>query len=271
MLGELETAIAQGQLRIAYQPIVDSAGDVAKVEALVRWQHPIRGLLMPDEFIPSAEHSRIIGALTKEVLRQACAQVACWRAQGMPALELTVNVSGRELADPMLVDRVKAAIGSSDLPAHALWLEVTETALAKDAAAAGDGIAQLCAFGVRIALDDFGTGFATLAQLRQFPSHALKIDRLFVDGITTADSGDVAIVRSVLALGRELGLDVIAEGVETEAQRDALVRMGCALFQGYFFARPTFAQPSPSWVRINPVVPDDAIVADAPVGSVSSP
>ena len=181
LLDELETAIAEGQLQVAYQPIVDASGHVAKVEALVRWHHPVRGLVMPDAFIPAAERSSIMGSLTGEVLRQSCAQVASWRSQGMPTLELTVNVSGRELADPTLVERVKAVIEASGLPANALWLEITETAVAKDAAAAGDGIAQLCAFGVRIALDDFGTGFATLAQLHQFPSHALKIDRLFVE------------------------------------------------------------------------------------------
>ena len=254
LLDELETAIAHGELQMAYQPIFDAIGNVAKVEALVRWQHPVRGLLMPDVFIPAAEGNPVMGSLTGEVLRQSCTQVASWRDHGMPTLELTVNVSGSELADPSLVERVKAAINSSGLPANALWLEITETALAKDAAAAGDGIAQLCAFGVRIALDDFGTGFATLAQLHQFPSHALKIDRLFVDGITTADSGDAAIVRSVLALGNELGLDVIAEGVETQGQRDALIGMGCEFFQGYFFARPTFAEPSPSWVQTTPLV-----------------
>jgi EAL domain-containing protein (putative c-di-GMP-specific phosphodiesterase class I) len=255
LIDQLEAAIRDGQLHIAYQPIVDAVGHVVKVEALVRWLHPVRGLVMPDEFIPAAERSPIMGSLTAEVLRQSCAQVAAWRSEGMPTLELTVNVSGRELSDPALVERVKAAIHASGLPAHALWLEITETALAKDAEAAGDGIAQLCAFGVRIALDDFGTGFATLAQLHQFPSHALKIDRLFVEKIATADSGDVAIVRSVLALGHELGLDVIAEGVETQDQRDALIRMGCVLFQGYLFARPAFAVPSPAWVRTDPLVP----------------
>jgi diguanylate cyclase (GGDEF)-like protein/PAS domain S-box-containing protein len=254
LLDELETAIAHGQLLIAYQPIFDAIGNVAKVEALVRWMHPLRGLLMPDMFIPAAEDNPVMGSLTGEVLRQSCAQVAAWRDHGMSTLELTVNVSGSELADPTLVERVKAAIDCSGLPANALWLEITETALAKDAAAAGDGIALLCAFGVRIALDDFGTGFATLAQLHQFPSHALKIDRLFVEGITTADSGDAAIVRSVLALGHELGLDVIAEGVETKGQCDALMQMGCEFFQGYFFARPTFAEPPPSWVHTTPLV-----------------
>jgi EAL domain-containing protein (putative c-di-GMP-specific phosphodiesterase class I) len=260
LLDELETAITDGQLHVAYQPIVDASGTVVKVEALVRWLHPLRGLVMPDAFIPAAERSPIMGSLTGEVLRQSCAQVASWRSHGMPNLELTVNVSGRELADPTLVERVKAAIDTSGLPAHALWLEITETAVAKDAEAAGDGIAQLCAFGVRIALDDFGTGFATLAQLHQFPSHALKIDRLFVDGLTTADSGDIAIVRSMLALGHELGLDVIAEGVETEAQRDALTRMGCLLFQGYLFARPEFAVPAPIWACAKPLVPATAAV-----------
>ena len=246
---ELETAIQCGELRMAFQPIVDQHGHVTKVEALVRWQHPTRGLLLPDEFIPAAERTDVMAALTAEVLRQSCEQVALWRRQGMPLLEVAVNISGRELADPLLIDRVITALHVSGLPASALWLEITETALANDASLVGDGLARLCGLGIRIALDDFGTGFATLAQLHQFPAHALKIDRLFVHGITTTDAGDVAIVRSVLALGHELGLEVIAEGVETDEQREALNRMGCELFQGYLFARPAFAEPAPPWLR----------------------
>jgi diguanylate cyclase (GGDEF)-like protein/PAS domain S-box-containing protein len=250
LLAELQAAIHRGgELRMAYQPIVDRHGHVTKVEALVRWQHPTRGLLLPDEFIPAVERTPMMAALTAEVLRQSCEQVARWRRGGMPQLEAAVNVSGRELSDPALIDRVRAALESSGLPASALWLEITETALAKDAALVGDGLARLCGLGIRIALDDFGTGFATLAQLHQFPAHALKIDQLFVNGIATNEAGDGAIVRSVLALGHELGLLVIAEGVETDEQRAALTRMGCELFQGHLFARPAFAEPAPAWVR----------------------
>jgi diguanylate cyclase (GGDEF)-like protein/PAS domain S-box-containing protein len=249
LLAELDTAIRRGELRMAFQPIVDHHGHVTKVEALVRWHHPTRGLLLPDDFIPTVERTSLMAALTAEVLRQSCEQVARWRSEGMPQLEVAVNVSGRELSDPLLIDRVNAALDSSGLPASALWLEITETALAKDADLVGDGLARLCGLGIRIALDDFGTGFATLAQLHQFPAHALKIDRLFVNGIATTEAGDGAIVRSVLALGHELGLEVIAEGVETDAQRTALTRMGCELFQGYLFARPAFAEPAPPWLR----------------------
>jgi len=248
LLGELSVAIAEGQLDMAYQPIVDAAGNVRKVEALVRWRHPRRGLLLPCAFIPAAERSPLMASLTAEVLRQSCGQVARWRRQGMPDLELAVNISGRELGDPGLVYRVLAALDASGLPPDALWLEITETALAHDAERAGEALSRISALGVRIALDDFGTGFATLAQLHELPAHALKIDRLFVEGIGAPDGGDVAIVRSILALGRELGLLVIGEGVETEAQRDALVSMGCERLQGYLFARPVFADPEPAWV-----------------------
>jgi diguanylate cyclase (GGDEF)-like protein/PAS domain S-box-containing protein len=254
MLEELETAIVRGELRIAYQPIVGRDGQVNKVEALVRWQHPTRGLLQPDDFIPAAERAPVIARLSAEVLLRSCEQVASWRAQGMPQLELAVNVSGRELSDPQLIDRVLAALDDSGLPASALWLEITETAMAKDTELVGDALARLCGLGIRIALDDFGTGFATLAQLHQFPAHALKIDQLFVNGLADPDTGGAAIVRSVLALGSELGLEVIAEGVETDAQRSALASMGCQLFQGYFLARPAFAEPLPPWLHSHSVV-----------------
>lgn len=254
VLDELALAITSGELVMAYQPIVDRSGAVVKVEALVRWEHPTRGLLLPGDFIPVAERSPMVGPLTAEVLRQSCAQVAEWRCHGHPGLELAVNISGRELADPSLVHRVRAALDSSGLPAEALWIEITETAVAIDPERACRAVADLGALGVRVALDDFGTGFATLAQLRRFPAQALKVDRMFVDGIATAE-GDAAIVRSVLALGRELDMIVIAEGVETEDQRRVLAAMGCELFQGYLFARPAFAAPAPEWIeRLAPAI-----------------
>ena len=243
---QIPTAIAEGQLVLAYQPIVDLDGRARKVEALVRWDHPTLGLLLPGGFIGAVEHSPHVGALTGEVLRQACQQVARWRADGLADLELAVNISRRELVDRRIVDRVRKALAASGLPAGALWVETTETTEALDHPRARRTIEQLRALGVRFALDDFGTGFATLAELHRFPPDALKIDRMFVDGLP-ADEGDAAIVRSVVGLGEELGLHVIAEGVETAAQHEALVALGCTLFQGYLFARPAAAEPTPTW------------------------
>ena len=248
LLHDLELAIDRDEIQVAYQPIVDRSGTVTKVEALVRWAHPVHGLLPPATFVPVAERHGLIGAVDRVVLRRACEQVAAWRADAIPDLELSVNISGHDLEDPELVERVVGALDASGLPARCLWLEVTETALAHDSAVASERLAHLGSLGVRIALDDFGTGFATLAQLHRLPVHALKIDRMFVDAITDTDGDDVAIVRSVLALGRELGLEVIAEGVETDAQRSALDGLGCRLFQGYLYSAPALPAPTPEWL-----------------------
>lgn len=248
LLDELAVAIVDDQIEIVYQPIVDAQCRLVKVEALVRWRHPTRGLLLPETFVPAVERSPLIAEFTDEVLRQAAAQVVSWRANGNPHLELAVNISGRELTGTQLANRVTRVLESTGLPADALWLEVTETAVVQEGEQADEALEHLAARGVRFALDDFGTGFATLAQLHRFPAHALKIDRLFVDGLTSGSGGDFAIIRSVLALGRELGLVVIAEGVETDAQHDALLRLGCELFQGYLFANPGPADPTPRWL-----------------------
>jgi PAS domain S-box-containing protein len=245
-LGEVDqllTDAAAGLLRdefeVWYQPIVHPAtGEVAKVEALVRWRHPKEGLLLPAAFLPTVERSPLIIELDDHVLRAACLQVAAWRAGPMPDLELSVNLSVHDLADDCLTGRVADALASSCLPAHALWLEVTETALARNTDGAVAALHRLRGLGVRLALDDFGTGFAHLVQLRRFPVQAVKIDRGFVTGMAT-DASDEAIVRSVISLGRELGLTVVAEGVETEAEREKLVELGCDLTQGSLFGTPT--------------------------------
>lgn len=238
LLADLARGIAAGEIEAFYQPIVRPAdGTVVKVEALARWRHPERGLVPPAEFVPAAERSGLVSRLGDVVLHQAAAQVAAWRAGPAPGLELAVNLSARDLDDGTLPDRVAAVLAATGLPAHALWLEVTETALADDPDAAVAALQRLRDLGVRIALDDFGTGFAHLAQLRRFPVQALKIDRSFVAGMVD-HPGDAAIVRSVIALARELGLTCVAEGVETPAQRDALVELRCDLAQGHFFARP---------------------------------
>jgi PAS domain S-box-containing protein len=244
-LGEVDqllTDVAAGLLRdefeVWYQPIVRPAtGAMAKVEALVRWRHPKDGLLLPAAFLPTVERSPLIIDLDDHVLRAACLQVAAWRAGSAPDLELAVNLSVHDLADDRLASRVADALAVSCLPAHALWLEVTETALAHNTDGAVAALHRLRDLGVRLSLDDFGTGFAHLVQLRRFPVQAVKIDRGFVTGMAT-DASDAAIVRSVISLGRELGLTVVAEGVETQAERDKLVELGCDLAQGSLFGTP---------------------------------
>ncbi|MBV9951480.1 MAG: EAL domain-containing protein [Acidimicrobiia bacterium] len=247
LLAELARAVDRNELVVAYQPIVDADGCTVKVEALVRWQHPSRGLLLPGSFVPAAERSPWMRALTSDVLHQACEQVARWRADAAPDLELTVNVSARDLADPALIDDVLDALRATRLPPEALWLEVTETSVAIDDDVTIAGLAQLKSIGVRLALDDFGTGFANLAQLHRFTPQALKIDRVFIDRLA-ANEHDATIVRAVLRLGRDLDVTVIAEGVETVDQHARLREMGCSLFQGYLFSGPQPPDPTPPWL-----------------------
>jgi PAS domain S-box-containing protein len=239
LLTDLAAGLLRDELEVWYQPIVrPETGAIAKVEALVRWRHPERGLLPPAAFLPTVERSPLIMELDSHVLRVACHQVAAWRAGPAPDLEVAVNLSVHDLADDRLATRVADALVASGLPAHALWLEVTETALAHNTDRAVAALRRLRSIGVRLALDDFGTGFAHLVQLRRFPVQAVKIDRVVVTGMAT-DASDAAIVRSVISLGRELGLTVVAEGVETDAERSKLVELGCDLAQGSLFGTPS--------------------------------
>jgi EAL domain-containing protein (putative c-di-GMP-specific phosphodiesterase class I) len=171
------------------------------------------------------------------VLDEACRQTAAWRRDGHDVY-VTVNLSARELADPGLVDRVTRTVGRAGLDPRFLWLEVTETGLVKDVEQASAVLHRLTALGVGIAIDDFGTGWASLTYLRRFPVHALKIDCSFVSGVDH-DAGNLAIVRSILLLGAELGLAVVAEGIETEAEAEVLRAQGCTIGQGFLYGRPT--------------------------------
>jgi diguanylate cyclase (GGDEF)-like protein/PAS domain S-box-containing protein len=247
LMVDLDSAIDDDQLVVHYQPMVRAEdGIVVKVEALVRWQHPELGLLPPAQFIPLAEGTPLMTRITRDVLRKATRQVAAWRAELLPALELAVNISANELADPQLMIDVSEALHDAGMPAQALCLEVTETSLADDPPSALRGLEGLRELGCHTALDDFGTGFATLAQLHRFPVQALKIDRMFVAGMVDGP-GDAAIVRSIISLAAEIGLTVIAEGVETEEQRQALRLLGCDLLQGYLIGVPCPADPTPRW------------------------
>jgi diguanylate cyclase (GGDEF)-like protein/PAS domain S-box-containing protein len=235
---ELLAAIGDGQIEVHYQPVVWlRTGTVLKVEALARWRHPERGLLGPAEFVAAAELDGSITELGREVLRVATAQVQQWRADRQPGLELTVNLSAHELGDPSVVDQMASALAATELPPQALWVEVTETALVRDLTGAVERLTALRELGVRLAIDDFGTGYANLTNLRQLPVDAIKIDRTFVAGLGR-DGDDTAIVRNTLNLARELGLLVIAEGIETSAQQQTLLELGAEMGQGYHFSHP---------------------------------
>jgi PAS domain S-box-containing protein len=237
---DIRRGILGGEFDVHYQPVVTFHGlRFAAVEALVRWHHPERGLLGPAAFLDVAERTGIILDLGRLVLQKAGRQVARWREEGHD-LELAVNLSAAQLASPGLFDDITEMLTGSGLDPEALWLEVTETALVEDLEQAAELLHRLAALGVRVAIDDFGTGWASLTYLREFPVHSLKIDRTFVAGIGH-NPQDAAIARSILSLGSELGLHVVAEGVETVEQQTALEALGCKYGQGFLYGAPSSA------------------------------
>jgi diguanylate cyclase (GGDEF)-like protein len=246
LVGELRVAVDRGELEVFYQPLVSVAnGTVVAVEALVRWHHPRRGLVAPDEFIPLAEHTGLIFPLTVVVLEQAVRQCRVWRDEGR-MITMAVNISARSLDDPLLPTVLEAVLERWSVPADAIMIEVTETALASDVEVAVDALERLKRIGVHIALDDFGTGFSSLVQLRLLPIDEIKIDRSFVSRMVDADL-DFQIVRSLVELGARLGLVVVAEGVETPRVAQHLDALGCHLAQGYLFSRPVPAADADGW------------------------
>ena len=236
----LRRSIAAGDLRVHYQAIVNLAGDeIVGHEALVRWAHPTRGLLGPDQFISIAEETGLIVPLGAWVLREACLQAKRFqdRAPRWAELTMSVNLSGAQLGRPDLVALIASALEESQLrPAH-LQLEMTESVLMEDAATTITVLQALKDLGVHLGIDDFGTGYSSLSYLKRFPVDVLKIDRSFVQGLGS-DHQDTALVAAVLSLAGALGLTALAEGVETSLQRDSLIELGCPRAQGYLFARP---------------------------------
>ncbi len=235
--GELRAAIALGQLELHYQPQVALAtGQLTGFEALLRWNHPERGLVPPGDFVPLAEEIGLIVPIGEWVLRTACREATTWPAD----LHVAVNVAAPQFARGDIVGVVRSALSESGLAAHRLEIEVTETSLLHDVSRAIATCQRLRGMGVRISLDDFGTGYSSLTQLRDFPLDRVKIDRSFIAGINErADSA--AIVQAVVALGATLGLRTTAEGVETEEQMSRLVAQGCIDAQGFLIARPVAA------------------------------
>ena len=243
----LRQAVDGAELRTQYQPVVDLlSGRLVGAEALVRWQHPQRGLLPPAAFLPVAESSGLVVPLGHLVLQQACRTAAQWRRQtpGGRDLHVAVNVSGRQLADPRFATLVQHALLDSGLPADGLLLELTETALADSSSAVDTALHQVRRLGVRLALDDFGTGYASLAYLRRFHPDVIKLDRCFVNdlGGATGTSRDHVLAANIIDLGLRLGCDLVAEGIERPDQARALISMGCRLGQGYLFSAPRPAQ-----------------------------
>ncbi|MGH8970836.1 MAG: putative bifunctional diguanylate cyclase/phosphodiesterase [Actinomycetes bacterium] len=251
MLAELRIAIETGELVLRYQPKLNlETGRVTGVEALVRWVHPQRGILGPLEFIPVAERTGLIHSLTDEVLRMAVTQASRWRAEGTP-LVVSVNVSTRSLRSVEFPDRVLDLIEEHGLPAELLCLEITETTIMEDPQRALEVLTRLHEAGVRLSIDDFGTGYSSLAYLKRLPLDELKVDRSFVSNLTTNDR-DRVIVTSTVALGRSLGLDVVAEGVEDDDTRTALRELGCDLAQGFLWSVPVEPEEVDAW-RVVPV------------------
>ena len=238
---ELRRGVDAGEFEPHYQPIVDlHSGATVGVEALVRWNHPTRGLLPPAAFIELAEETALIVPLGTQVLRRACADAAAWRVRlGEHApRSISVNLSVRQLQHPTVVQEVAAALRDSGLPAEALVLEITESTLLDDADAAATRLDELKALGVRVALDDFGTGYSSLSYLGRFPVDVLKIDKSFIDALGSVATDQSALVGAIVGLGTTLGVQVTAEGIEESEQLAHLLQLGCQLGQGYYFARP---------------------------------
>lgn len=240
----LRQAIARQELRLHYQPIVSLAtSQIAGFEALVRWLHPDRGLLSPADFIPVAEQTELIIPITRWVLEEACRQVRAWQAQfpAISPLTVSMNLTGRYLAKPDLLEDIAAILSENGLSPRNLSLEITERQIMENPEFISKVVAWLSSFGLRLSIDSFGTGYSSISYLAGFPIHALKIDRSFVQNLY-GDEKNSAIVRSIVSLGHNLGLDVIAEGVEKAEQLDFLRTVKCHYGQGYYFSQPVDAR-----------------------------
>ncbi|MEH6566161.1 MAG: EAL domain-containing protein [Halopseudomonas sp.] len=246
---ELRGALERNEFHLTYQPQVSyETHEVVGVEALLRWQHPERGLVPPDLFIPLAEQNGIIISIGEWVLDQACKQLRAWHDQGFDGLRMAVNLSTVQLHHSELSRVVTNLMQRYQLPAHCLEMEVTETGLMEDIAAAASHLNSLKKAGVLIAIDDFGTGYSSLSYLRGLPLDKIKIDKSFVQDVLV-DEDDATIVRAIIQLGRSLNMEVIAEGVESAEQEAYVIAQGCNEGQGYYYSRPLTAAAFGDWIR----------------------
>jgi diguanylate cyclase (GGDEF)-like protein/PAS domain S-box-containing protein len=240
---DLRRAVAAGEFVLHYQPVVCApTAQITGFEALVRWQHPVQGLVEPEAFIPLAEENGLIVDIGRWVLTEACRQARTWQLHHHDdTLSVAVNLSARQLADAGLVHDVARAIAGSGLAPHCLTLEITESVLIADPEAAVARLRQLKAFGVRLAIDDFGTGYSSLSSLQHLPVDALKIDKTFIDGVAGGAEA-TGLVEAIMRMATTLALETIAEGVERPEQLESLQALGCAQIQGFYFSRPLVAE-----------------------------
>jgi predicted signal transduction protein with EAL and GGDEF domain len=245
---DLREALAKEEFILAFQPTIDlSDMSPTGVEALIRWDHPERGVMQPDDFIPLLEESGLITEIGKWVLDQACAQGAEWRAAGYPIM-MAVNVSGRQLDTDQLLADIEVALSDSGLDPEALTIEVTETALMRNIEETARRLTAIKALGVQIAIDDFGTGYSSLAHLQQFPVDALKIDRSFISGLGSNQEGET-LIHSLVQLGKALSIETFAEGIEQQHELSLLKDEECENGQGFLFARPLDVTATEAFLR----------------------
>jgi EAL domain-containing protein (putative c-di-GMP-specific phosphodiesterase class I) len=246
---DLHNAIARGEFELYFQPLFDLASNrFSAFEALIRWNHPERGLVSPLDFIPIAEETGLIRAIGAWALKSACLQNRAWQRQGARRLPIAVNLSPRQFADESLIDDIKAALAESGLEPSDLELEITESMVMDDPEQAVHILRRLKNLGIRVAIDDFGTGYSSLAYLKRFPIDSVKVDRSFVEDIPT-DVDSMAIAQAVIAMAHSLRLKVVAEGVESEAQLSFLRREGCDEIQGHYFSEARVASEIPGVLR----------------------
>ena len=252
----LRRAVERKEFELVYQPqLCLRTGTVIGVEALLRWMSPTRGLLTPYHFIAGLEEFGLINEVGEWVLQTACEQIRKWQVMHFAPMRIAVNVSAQQFEDPMLIDKIQSALKETKLPPELLELELTESCLMSDPAQASALLREIRDLGVRIAIDDFGTGYSSLTYLHEFPLSALKIDKNFVQSVESNDRGG-PISKMIIGLGQNLGLEVIAEGVETEAQLQYMREHGCDVAQGYLYARPESPEDLTPWLQANQRVSD---------------
>jgi len=252
----LRRAVEKKEFALVYQPqICLRTGMVVGVEALLRWMSPTRGLLTPYHFIPGLEEFGLINEVGAWVLQTACEQIRRWHEIDLEPMRIGVNVSAQQFEDPMLIDKIRSALDETKLPPEFLELELTESCIMSDPAQAGALLREIRDLGVRIAIDDFGTGYSSLTYLHEFSLNALKIDKRFVQSVESHDRGG-PISKMIIGLGQNLGLEVIAEGVETETQLFYMREHGCDIAQGYLYARPESPEHLTPWLQANQRLPE---------------
>lgn len=257
LVQDMRMALERRELTLQYQPKLTAPnGPIVGVEALVRWMHPTRGLISPDQFIPLAEKTGLIVPIGDWILDEACRQMRAWRNEGRPEWTMAVNLSALQFRHASLIATVRDTLARHGLEPCCLTLEVTESTAMRDADASLQILEQLHDMGVRISIDDFGTGYSSLLYLKRLPASELKIDRGFIRDLSR-DTEDAAIVSAIVALGRTLNLNIVAEGVETATQQEFLTRLGCNSLQGFLLGRPMSAE------NLIASLSDDNLLSDA--------